>query len=137
MSSWLNFLAIVISIISLAVSIYVMIQNGKHLLAKTRSDLLVLIQETRVRYGELNRRNLRIAESLTRVPAQFMDRLVDYRQYEKNMDRYYDEIKETNYTAAELEDYRSSIQSMLVHIAADMKQIDEWEQGGDESNGKQ
>ena len=135
-SPWFSVISLLVSLASLALSFHVMRSNGKFLLAKTRSDLLTKIQETRSRYNELNRRYRSLTAKAKQISAQGIASLAEFAQFEKNTERYYKEVQEKDYNATELEGIRHHIESMLVHIAADMKRFDEWEQKLDEISQK-
>ena len=135
-SPWFSVISLLVSIASFALSFHVMRSNGKFLLAKTRSDLLTKIQETRSRYNELNQRYRTLTARSKQISAQNIASLAAFSQFEKNTERYYEKVQEKNYNVTVLEGMRHHIESMLIHIASDMKRLDEWEQKLDESSGK-
>jgi uncharacterized coiled-coil DUF342 family protein len=126
-SSWISIIALMVSLASLGLSIYVFRANSQFLLAKTRSDLLTKIAEARTQYKELNRRYYSIAAGTKRLTTQNIEMLVEYKEFENNTDRIYKEVQTGQFSPAELEERRHSIEGMLLAIADDMRRIDEWE----------
>ncbi len=126
-SPWISIAALLVSLASFGLSLYVFYTNNRFLLAKTRSDLLTKIRETQNQYRELNHRYRSIAANAKRLTEKDIDMLVKYKEFENNTDSYYQTCRTGSHSAAELESVRHHIEGMLMSIAADMKRLDEWE----------
>jgi len=123
--SWVPVLALLVSLVSLFLSAYVMLTNRQFLKAKVKTDLLTKIAEARVKYKELNRRFRQRANRTSPLSESDIKMLAEYAQFEKNTERYLDEVKNMNLSAAEMESYRQSIEGMLLSIEHDLKLCDE------------
>lgn len=125
--SLISALALIVSMASFGLSVYVYWSNAKFLLAKTRSDLLIKIDETRMKYKELNRRYHSIASNAKSLTPKNLDMLVQYKEFEKNTEMYFKDVRTRKFSLTELEELRYRIEGLLFLIAIDERRIDDWE----------
>ena len=119
--------ALIISLASLGLSAYVFVVTRRDARIKLHGDVLIMLAEARSRYRELNRRFRKIASRSTQLEQSHMKRLLEYQQFEENVDQRYAEVSASTLSTKELELLRRTTQAMLIAIAADIRRLDEIE----------
>ena len=119
--------ALIISLASLGLSVYVFVVTRRDARIKLHGDVLIMLAEARSRYRELNRRFRNIASRSTQFEQSHMKRLLEYQQFEENVDQRYAEVSASTLSTKELELLRRTTQAMLIAIAADIRRLDEIE----------
>jgi hypothetical protein len=126
---WISSAALVVSLASFGVSAYVARINVRITKTQKRMELLTKLREVHIQYSELNRRYATLCKNFRSVPADLLEKLLKYKEYEKLTNGYYDFVADKDLSATEAEEWRHHIESMLLHIASDNRRIDEWEKG--------
>ena len=134
---WIAGAALVISLASLGLSGFVTRSNAR--LTKTQKqkqmELLTKLRQVHIKYSELNRRYAFVCSNFRAISADVSDKLLKYKEYEKLTNGYYDFVTTEDMSAAESEEWRHHIESMLLHIESDNHSIDDWEKSQIKSRG--
>lgn len=120
-------IALVVSVASLGISSFVAITNVRLTKKQKRMELLTRISEVRIQYGELNRRYQALCTQMKAITPEVLGNLLKYKEYEKLTSGYYDFVGTKDMSTTESEEWLHHIDSMLLHIASDIRRIDEWE----------
>jgi hypothetical protein len=117
-----------ISLASLGLSGFVARSNARIAKTQKRMELLTKLREVHIQYSELNRRYATLCKNFRSIPADVLEQLLKYKEYEKLTNGYYDFVANKDLSATEAEEWRHHIESMLLHVASDNRRIDEWEE---------
>ena len=119
--------ALIVSVAGFVLSAYVAVSNTRLVRTQKRTELLTRIAEAEIQYKELNERYRNLASRMGTIPANVLDTLIQYKEYEKLTQGHYEFVQDASLSVAELEEIRHQIDGMILAIAADNRRIDDAE----------